>query len=226
MSSASSHFESRSIKISAHRSRVLSRPSGYSVSVAIVPSSNALGDSWTTDALVVMQSLFYCRLNRDNLSVGRGEEELFHSGKVATEQPTDASGSTARTSIDKGKGTVELNEVPKRGYTMRELCKGPLSEEYLRGALHPTLAKQVYECSSEEFMNRADKLAVWGLHFVSALIDRVHDAGQLVRNQHEKILALRAVNKELKASVGQELATIVERRVKELEAEIKRMLLN
>ncbi|RZR74922.1 hypothetical protein BHM03_00046264 [Ensete ventricosum] len=173
--------------------------------------------------------------------------------KVAIEQPTDASGSTARTSIDKGKGTMELKEVPKRGYTMRELCKvkdragadkyfasimiwlkciigenplGPLSEEYLRGALHPTLAKQVYECSSEEFMNRADKLAVWGLHFVSALIDRVHDAGQMVRNQHEKILALRAVNKELKASVDQELATIAERQVKELEAEIERMLLN
>ncbi|RWV92946.1 hypothetical protein GW17_00044633 [Ensete ventricosum] len=47
--------------------------------------------------------------------------------------------------------------------------------------------------------------------------------GQLVRSQHEKILALRATNKELKASVGQELAATTERRVKELEAEIERI---
>ncbi|RWW40615.1 hypothetical protein BHE74_00053957 [Ensete ventricosum] len=147
--------------------------------------------------------------------------------KVPTEQPTDASGSTARTSVDKGKGTVELEEVPKRGYTMRELCKvkdrAGADREYLRGALHPTLVKQVYECSFEELMNRADKSAVWGLHFVNALIDWVHDVGRLVWNQHEKILALRAANKELKASVGQELVAAAEWWVKELEAEIERM---
>ncbi|RWW71876.1 hypothetical protein BHE74_00020348, partial [Ensete ventricosum] len=43
MSFASSHSESRSIKISARRSRVLSCPSGASVSVAIVPLSSAPG---------------------------------------------------------------------------------------------------------------------------------------------------------------------------------------
>ncbi|RZS13492.1 hypothetical protein BHM03_00045092 [Ensete ventricosum] len=189
-----------------------------------------------------------------------------HLRKAAAEQPADTSGSTVRTSTDKGKGTVELREIPERGYTMRELCEvedrvrvdryftsimtrlkciegedplvprwstisgssplwtvGPLSGEYLRGALHPTLAKQVYECSSKELMNRAGKSAVWGLHFVNALINRVHDVGRLVRSQHEKIMALRATNKELKASVGQELAAAAEQRVKELEAEIERM---
>ncbi|RZS04901.1 hypothetical protein BHM03_00035298 [Ensete ventricosum] len=39
--------------------------------------------------------------------------------------------------------------------------EGPSSGEYLWGALHPTLAKQVYECSSEELINRASKLVVW-----------------------------------------------------------------
>ncbi|RWW38753.1 hypothetical protein BHE74_00055985 [Ensete ventricosum] len=43
--------------------------------------------------------------------------------KVAAEQPTDALGSTMRTSADKGKGMVELEEVPERGYTMWELCE-------------------------------------------------------------------------------------------------------
>ncbi|RRT34585.1 hypothetical protein B296_00053092 [Ensete ventricosum] len=68
--------------------------------------------------------------------------------KAATEQPTDASGNTTRTSIYKGKGTMELGEVPEQG------TEGPLSGEYLLGALHPTLSKQVYKCSSEELMNR------------------------------------------------------------------------
>ncbi|RRT72266.1 hypothetical protein B296_00003040 [Ensete ventricosum] len=104
--------------------------------------------------------------------------------KMVAEQPADTFGSTARTSADKGKGTVELKEIPSRG------------------ALHPTVAKQVYECSSKELMNRADKSV--GLHFVSAHINRVHDTGRLVRIRHEKIMALRAANKELKASVSQE----------------------
>ncbi|RWW12291.1 hypothetical protein GW17_00024051 [Ensete ventricosum] len=121
--------------------------------------------------------------------------------KVAAEQPADASGSTARTSADKGKGMVELGEgedpLVSRWSTISTSnpfwTEGPLSGEYLRGALHPTLAKQI------------------------------HDAGRLVRSQHEKILALRAANKELKDSVGQELAAATERQVKELEAEIERM---
>ncbi|RRT56615.1 hypothetical protein B296_00037048 [Ensete ventricosum] len=189
--------------------------------------------------------------------------------KAIAEQLANASRSTAGTYADKGKGTVELEEAPERGYTMRELCKvkdragadryfasimtrlkcvegedplvprwstisgsspfwteGPLSGEYLRGALHPTLVKQVYKCSSEELTNRANKLVVWGLHFVGALINRVHDAGQLIRSQHEKIPALQAANKELKAGVDQELAAAAKRRAKELEAEIERMRLN
>ncbi|RRT72079.1 hypothetical protein B296_00013308 [Ensete ventricosum] len=46
-----------------------------------------------------------------------------HLRKVAAEQPADASRSTTRTSADKGKGTVELEEVPEWGYTMRECAR-------------------------------------------------------------------------------------------------------
>ncbi|RWW67236.1 hypothetical protein BHE74_00025333 [Ensete ventricosum] len=62
-----------------------------------------------------------------------------------------------------------------------------------------------------------------GLHFVSALIDRVHDMGRLVRSQHEKILTLRAANKELKAGVGQGLVAIAEHWTKELEGKVEKM---
>ncbi|RRT58903.1 hypothetical protein B296_00010985 [Ensete ventricosum] len=58
MSSASSHSESHSIKISAHRSRVSSHPFGDSVSVVVVPSSGVSGNSRIADALVVMRSFF------------------------------------------------------------------------------------------------------------------------------------------------------------------------
>ncbi|RWV85376.1 hypothetical protein GW17_00052836 [Ensete ventricosum] len=76
--------------------------------------------------------------------------------------------------------------------------EGPLSGEYLWGSQHPTLAKQVYKCSSEELMDRAD-------------------------NQYEKILALQTMNNELKDSVGQEIAAAAKQQVKELEAKIERM---
>ncbi|RWW54440.1 hypothetical protein BHE74_00038981 [Ensete ventricosum] len=148
-------------------------------------------------------------------SSGAGAGLRKHLRKVAAEQPVDASGSTARTSADKGKGMMELEEVPERGTPFRNCARlkteqgedplvprwltisgsspfwteGPLSEEYLRGLYTPALAKQVYECSSEEIMNRADKSAVW------------------VRN----------------AGVGQELVTTVERRAKELEGEVEKM---
>ncbi|RWW39843.1 hypothetical protein BHE74_00054785 [Ensete ventricosum] len=67
MSAASSHSESRSIKILAHRSRVLSRPSGDFVSVVIISSSSVSGDSGTVDALVAMQSFF----NVDSIVITR-----------------------------------------------------------------------------------------------------------------------------------------------------------
>ncbi|RZR99253.1 hypothetical protein BHM03_00028767 [Ensete ventricosum] len=99
--------------------------------------------------------------------------------------------------------------------------EGPLFGEYLRGALHPALAKQVYECSSEELMNRARKST--GFHFVSALIDRVHDAGWLVRTQHERILVLRTANKELKLGANQELVAVTKFHVKGLEEDVKKL---
>ncbi|RWW44175.1 hypothetical protein BHE74_00050095, partial [Ensete ventricosum] len=151
--------------------------------------------------------------------------------KAVAKQPTDASGSTARTSADKGKGIVELEEVLERGPSGAEvvdhlqikpvLDRGSVVRGVLAGGSTPHLAKQVYECCSEELMNRAGKSA--GLHFASALINQIHDASRLVQSQHEKILTFWAVNKELKTGVGQELVAVTERQAKELEGEVKKM---
>ncbi|RWW61925.1 hypothetical protein BHE74_00030980 [Ensete ventricosum] len=332
MSSATSHFESQSVKLSTHRSRVLSRPSGDFVSVAIVPSTNALGDLGTADALPTMRSFFnvdstvttrqlvevrknyfipleyelhvplsgerpydiflggFCNtpyfptewtswmVSSSVPTLSADETELveilwgdpFHfkgvgdamvtmvekhpsfgteAGlrkrlwKAAVEQPADASGSTTRTFADKGKGMVELGEVPVRGYTMRDLCKvedptganryfasimtrlkcvegedplasrwstisgssplwteGMLSEEYLRGALHPTLTKQVYECSSEELMNHAGKSAVWEL--AAAAERRAKGLEAEIEWMRTELESLRSQRMEFEQEVG------------------------
>ncbi|RRT85115.1 hypothetical protein B296_00004625 [Ensete ventricosum] len=73
------------------------------------------------------------------------------SKRAALEEPANASGSTieaptkkGRESVSNGKEPMEVEEVPECG-----------------GALHPVLAKQLYECSFEELMNRVAKSVVW-----------------------------------------------------------------
>ncbi|RRT33479.1 hypothetical protein B296_00048320 [Ensete ventricosum] len=246
MSSTSSCSESRSVEISARRSRVLSCLSVDTRLVAFVFVSGGVAptDSRTTYTLAVIRSNFdvdstvmtrrlvevrknYFIPSKYELHVplpGEQPYDAFPSGfsllidALEAGQrfplnpvPADALGSTTWAPLEKGKGVVELEEVPKRGYTLQELCEvedraaadryfvstmtqlklidsedplvsrwsaifgsslvwteGLLAGEYLQGALHPTLAKQVYEYSSEELMNRVDKSAAKGPKVVTA----------------------------------------------------------
>ncbi|RRT80989.1 hypothetical protein B296_00022884 [Ensete ventricosum] len=116
--------------------------------------------------------------------------------KATAEQPADAFGST---------GVVRAHESGRQVSCLgKDLCQ-------------TSLFFTSYFFSSITFVY------LQGLHFVSAPINRVHDAGRLVRSQHEKILALLVANKELKASIGQELAAAAEQRAKGLEVKIERM---
>ncbi|RWW73863.1 hypothetical protein BHE74_00018224 [Ensete ventricosum] len=92
----------------------------------------------------------------------------------------------------------------------RVWTEGPLAGEYLRGALHPTLVKQVYECSSEELMNSATKSTIWvsGPSFLSL---------------PTFVVVCFAANKELKVGAGQELVAATERRAKELEETVEKL---
>ncbi|RRT80609.1 hypothetical protein B296_00015703 [Ensete ventricosum] len=97
-------------------------------------------------------------------SVDKGSSLRKCSKRVTPEQLADTSRSTTRVPPEKGKELVELEETPERGYTIQELCEVEDwvgADKYLRRTLHPALAKQVCECSSEELMNKADKSAVW-----------------------------------------------------------------
>ncbi|RRT69203.1 hypothetical protein B296_00032028 [Ensete ventricosum] len=65
-----------------------------------------------------------------------------------------------RLKINEGEDPLALRWLSISGSTW-VWTKGPLAGEYLRGALQPILAKQLYEYSSEELMNRAVKSIVW-----------------------------------------------------------------
>ncbi|RWW05491.1 hypothetical protein GW17_00031232 [Ensete ventricosum] len=99
----------------------------------------------------------------------------------------------------------------------------PLATKYVRGVLHPSLAKQLYEASFEELMDRATKAVVWGPYFAGALVDRVHDAGWVVRLLIERNSMLRVENKELKLGTGPEDVAATEKRATELSTEVERL---
>ncbi|RRT61127.1 hypothetical protein B296_00034024 [Ensete ventricosum] len=66
------------------------------------------------------------------------------SRKVTPEQPTDASGSTTRAPAKKGNESMEVDEAPERGYTIRDLCEG----------LHFVIA----ECRAKKLEEHVEKL--------------------------------------------------------------------
>ncbi|RZS16072.1 hypothetical protein BHM03_00048017 [Ensete ventricosum] len=54
-------------------------------------------------------------------------------------------------------------------------------------------------------------------------VDRVHDVGRLVWQQHGRIVILRAANKELKLGVSQEAVAVIEHPIKELQATVDQL---
>ncbi|RWW82283.1 hypothetical protein BHE74_00009261 [Ensete ventricosum] len=50
------------------------------------------------------------------------------SMRETSEQPADASGSTTRVPVEKGKEPVVIEEAPERGYTLHELCEAANKE--------------------------------------------------------------------------------------------------
>ncbi|RWW00974.1 hypothetical protein GW17_00036021 [Ensete ventricosum] len=108
----------------------------------------------------------------------------------------------------------------------------PHAAEYVTRVLHPSLAKKLYEVSSEGLMDQAAKSVIWyiafgtsrlGLYFIDTLIDHVHDAGQIVRLLTEWNSVLRAENRELKSGVGSEVVVATERQATELNADVEQL---
>ncbi|RRT84545.1 hypothetical protein B296_00004070 [Ensete ventricosum] len=152
-------------------------------------------------------------------SIDEGLSLRKRSRKETFEPLANALGSTTRVPSGKGKESVAIEEAPEWGNTLRELCEVEDrvgSEKYFATVM--TWLK-VTE-GQDPLMPRWSTI---GLHFVTALIDQVHDAGWLVRSQHERILALRVANKELMGRADQDLVAIVESRAKELQGNINKL---
>ncbi|RRT37123.1 hypothetical protein B296_00036348 [Ensete ventricosum] len=84
--------------------------------------------------------------------------------------------------------------------------EGSLSGEYLQGALHPTLAKQVYECSSEELMNRAGKSAIWASvdqELAAAAERQVKEMEAEIERMRTELESLRSQRREFKQEASQ-----------------------
>ncbi|RRT78674.1 hypothetical protein B296_00007116 [Ensete ventricosum] len=140
-----------------------------------------------------------------------------HSRRKTAEYQADASGSSTRVPSRKGKEPVAMEEAPERGYILRERCE----VEDCMGAerYFTTVMARLKVTEGEDPPSSAEV----GLHFITALIDRVHDAGQLVWSQHERILVLWAPNNELKGRGDQDLVATAESRVKELEGDVNKL---
>ncbi|RZR70511.1 hypothetical protein BHM03_00000354 [Ensete ventricosum] len=233
MSSTSSHFESCSVEVSARRSRALGRPSGDSKST-VIPSSfkgTTLDDYGATEALTTMQSCFnldstvtarwlidvrkhYYVPPKYELHVsllGQHPYDVFSNGFDQSIDALEAglSGSTTSASSTLGFVVITAEKRPdtNEGVNLRKRNKG-VAPEQLVGVVGSTTkapakkGKELVEI--EELPERG---------YSNRNLCEVEDRAGVNR-----ILALRAANKELKLATGQEVVATVEHQVKELQA--------
>ncbi|RZS18225.1 hypothetical protein BHM03_00050458, partial [Ensete ventricosum] len=142
-------------------------------------------------------------------SIDEGSSLRKRSKRVTPEQLTDASWSTTRVPTEKGKELVELEEAPEWGYTIRELCE--MEDRVRVDKYFASIMTWLKTIEGQDPM------------VPRALIDRVHDAGRLIWSQHERILVLRAANKELKLGASQDLVTVTKLCVNGLEEDINKL---
>ncbi|THU45979.1 hypothetical protein C4D60_Mb09t00090 [Musa balbisiana] len=82
---------------------------------------------------------------------------------------------------------------------------GPTAQEFIQGALHPIMAKELY-CSTSERQ-----------HYVMALIDRVLNTGWVIERQADTYAALRLENQELRSSFDPEVMAVVQQQASALD---------
>ncbi|THU58926.1 hypothetical protein C4D60_Mb03t19630 [Musa balbisiana] len=99
----------------------------------------------------------------------------------------------------------------------------PIAQEFIRGALHPAMAKELYYSSSELLMDRAAKLFIWGKHYSMALIDRVWDARRVIEHLSDSNFTLRMEILELKAGMGPKVVVAAEQCALALDEEMNHL---
>ncbi|RWW81569.1 hypothetical protein BHE74_00010014, partial [Ensete ventricosum] len=105
---------------------------------------------------------------------------------------------------EKGKELVELEEAPEWGYTIRELCE--MEDRVRVDKYFASIMTWLKTIEGQDPMGR-----------------QVSHLGRLVWSQHERILVLRAANKELKLGASQDLVTVTKLCVNGLEEDINKL---
>ncbi|THU72788.1 hypothetical protein C4D60_Mb04t15870 [Musa balbisiana] len=105
----------------------------------------------------------------------------------------------------------------------RVWADGECATGFIRGGLHPDIARDLYVMPSETLLSKSAKSLLWGHHYVAALMDRVRDAGRVITALGARNAELRRQMDEVRAGAGPEAVAAVEQRALGLEAEVERL---
>uniref|UniRef100_A0A804HN11 Uncharacterized protein n=1 Tax=Musa acuminata subsp. malaccensis TaxID=214687 RepID=A0A804HN11_MUSAM len=128
-------------------------------------------------------------------------------------------------SIGTREAPVDLEDPAGGGLTRgtRVWADGETAAAFVRGGLHPDLAREMYTLSSDVLLGKSVKSLLWGQHYAMALADRVRDAGRALGILCERNAELRKQLEEVRAGVASEAVAAAEQRSSELEAEATRL---
>nr|XP_018675334.1 PREDICTED: uncharacterized protein LOC108951563 [Musa acuminata subsp. malaccensis] len=85
------------------------------------------------------------------------------------------------------------------------------------------MARDLYVLPSEVLLNKSAQSLIWGLHYATALMDRVRDAGRVIGGLVNRNVELHRQVEEVRAGAGPEAVAAVEKRATEFEAEAARL---
>ncbi|THU55849.1 hypothetical protein C4D60_Mb11t10970 [Musa balbisiana] len=100
---------------------------------------------------------------------------------------------------------------------------GDPSAAFLRGVLHPDMARDLYTLPSEKLLSKSAKSLTLSLHYSTALMDQVRDAGQVICDLSERNSELCHQVEEVRAGSGPEAVAAAEKCATDSEAEVTRL---
>ncbi|CAL9779358.1 unnamed protein product, partial [Musa acuminata subsp. burmannicoides] len=95
---------------------------------------------------------------------------------------------------------------------------GDSSAAFLRGALHPDMARDIYTLPLEALLGKSANSLTLGLHYATALMDRVRDAGRIIGGLSGRNAELCRQVEEVRAGAGPEAMAAAEKRAADSEA--------
>ncbi|XP_065033859.1 uncharacterized protein LOC135666279 [Musa acuminata AAA Group] len=101
----------------------------------------------------------------------------------------------------------------------RVWADGETAAAFVRGGLHPDLAREMYTLPSDVLFGKSVKSLLWGQHYAMALADRVRDAGRALGILCDRNAELRKQLEEVRAGAAPEVVAAAEQRSSELEEE-------